>query len=40
MMVQIIDFCGPNDQEKHENFWMYRLRTLYPEILNMKIINQ
>ena len=40
MMVQIIDFCDPNDQEKHEDFWMDKLRTLYPEGLNMKRINQ
>ena len=29
MIVQIIDFCDPNDQEKPENFWMHKLRTLY-----------
>ena len=28
MMVQIIDFCDPNDQEKREDFWMDKLRTL------------
>ena len=39
MMVQIIDFCDPNDQEKREDFWMDKLRTLYPEGLNMKRIN-
>ena len=27
-MAQIIDFCDPNDQEKLENFWMHKLRTL------------
>ena len=37
--VKIIDFCDPNDQEKHENFWMNKLRTLYPEGLNYKRIN-
>ena len=26
-----IDFCDPNDQEKREDFWMDKLRTLYPE---------
>ena len=40
MMVQIIDFCDRNDQEKCEDFWMDKLRTLYPEGLNMKRINQ
>ena len=39
MMVQIIDFCDPNDQDKCEDFWMDKLRTLYPEGLNMKRIN-
>ena len=39
MMVQIIDFCDPNDQEKREDFWMDKLRTLYAEGLNMKRIN-
>ena len=40
MMVQIIDICDPNDQEKREDFWVGKLRTLYPEGLNMKRINQ
>ena len=40
MIVQIIDFCDPNDQEKRENFWMHKLRTLYPDGLNHKKINQ
>ena len=40
MMVEIKDFCDPNDQEKCEDFWMDKLRTLYPEGLNMKSINQ
>ena len=40
MMVQIIDFCDPNDQEKREDFWMHKLRTLYPEGLNMKRTTQ
>ena len=40
MMVEIKDFCDPNDQEKCEDFWMDKLRTLYPDGLNMKIINQ
>ena len=39
MMVQIIDFCDPNDQEKREDFWMHKL-TLHPEGLNMKRITQ
>ena len=40
MIVQIIDFCDPNNQEKREDFWMYKLQTLYPEGLNTKIINK
>ena len=40
MMVQIIDFCDSNNQEKREDFWMDKLRTFYPEGLNMKRINQ
>ena len=32
--VKITDFCDPSDQEKRENFWMNKLRTLYPEGLN------
>ena len=40
MIVQIIDFYDPNDQEKRENFWMRKLRTLYPDGLNHKKINQ
>ena len=35
-MVQIIDFCNPNDQEKREACWMHKLRTLYPEGSNVK----
>ena len=27
MMVQIIDFCYPNNQEKREDFWMDKLRN-------------
>ena len=38
MMIQ--NFCDPNDQEKRQDFWMDKLRTLYPEGLNMKRINQ
>ena len=34
MIVQIIDFCDPNDQEKH------KLRTLYLDELNHKKVNQ
>ena len=37
--VKIIDFRDPNYQEKRENFWMKKLRTLYPEALNYKQIN-
>ena len=37
--VKIIDFCDPNDHEKRDNFWMNKLRTLYPEGLNYKGIN-
>ena len=40
MIVQIVDFCDPNDQEKQENFWMPKLRTLYPNGLNHKKINK
>ena len=40
MMVQIIEFCGPNDQEKRKDFWMHKLQRLYPDGLNMKRINQ
>ena len=40
MIVQIIDFCDPNNQEKREDFWMYKLQTLYSEGLNTKIINK
>ena len=40
MIVQIIVFCDPNDQEKRENFWIHKLRTLYPDGLNHKKINQ
>ena len=36
MIVQIIDVCDPNYQEKQENFWMHKLRTLYPDGLNHK----
>ena len=37
--VKIIGFCHPNDQEKRKNFWMNKLRTLYPVGLNNKHIN-
>ena len=40
MIVQIIDFGDLNDQEKWENFWMYKLRILHPDGLNHKKINQ
>ena len=40
MMVQIIEFCGPNDQEKRKDFWMHKLQRLYADGLNMKRINQ
>ena len=40
MIVQIIDFCDLNDQEKRENFWMHKLRTLYHDGLNHKKISQ
>ena len=40
MMVQIVDFCDPNDQENREDFWMDKLQTLYPKGSNMKRINQ
>ena len=38
--VKIFGICARNDQEKQENFWMNKLRTLYPEVLNYKRINQ
>ena len=31
---EIIDFCDPHDQEKRENFWIHKLRTLYPDGLS------
>ena len=34
-MVQIIDFCDPNDQEEREDFWMDKFQALYPEALNI-----
>ena len=40
VMVQIIDFCNPNDQEKLEDFWMQKLQTLYSNGLNMKRVDQ
>ena len=40
MMVQITDFCDPNNQKKLEDFWMHKLRALYLEGLNIKRINQ
>ena len=40
LIVQIIDFCDLNDQEKREDFWMHKLRTLYPAGLNHKKVNQ
>ena len=36
MIVQIIDHCDPNDQEQLENFWMLKLKTLYPDGSNQK----
>ena len=36
---KIFDFLDPNDQEKLENFWMNKLRTIYPEGLIYKRIN-
>ena len=35
----IVDICDPNVQEKRENVWMNKVRTLYPEGLNYKRIN-
>ena len=40
MMLQITDFCDPNDQKEREDFWMSKLQTLYLEGLNTKRINQ
>ena len=41
MIVQIIDFCDLNDQEKREDFWIDKLQTICPEALNMKkLINK
>ena len=34
MIVQIIDHCDPNDQEKRENIWIHKLKTLYLDGLN------
>ena len=39
-MLQIIDFCDPNDQERREDVWIHKLRTFYGEGLNMKRINK
>ena len=38
MIVQIVDHCGSNDQEKRENFWIHKLKILYPDGLNKKRI--
>ena len=38
MIVQIIDHCDPNDQEMRQNFWMHKLKTIYPDGLNQKRI--
>ena len=35
-----MDFCDPNDQEKHGDFWMHKLQTFYPDELYMKRVNQ
>ena len=40
MMVQVIDFCDPSNQENREDFCMDKLRTLHLEGLTMKRINQ
>ena len=40
MIVQIIDLCDTNDQEKCEGFWMHKLIALYPDGLNHENINQ
>ena len=40
MMVQIIDFCDPKNQEKRDEFGMDKLSKLYSEGLNFKRINQ
>ena len=34
MISQIIDHCGSNDQEKRENFWMHKSKTLYSDSLD------
>ena len=39
-MVQIMDFCDPDDQKKREDFWMDKLQTPCSEGMNMNIINQ
>ena len=31
MMVRIVDFCDPINQEKRDDFWMNKLRKLYLE---------
>ena len=33
--VQIIDHCGPNDQERQEDFWIYH-QDMFPKGLNQK----
>ena len=34
--VQIIDHCDPNDKERREEFWIFVLKTLEPNGLNVK----
>ena len=38
IIVQIIDHCDPKGQEKRENIWIHKLKTLYPDGLNQKRI--
>ena len=36
LQVQIIDYCDPNNQERRESFWIYTLKTMYPDGWNCK----
>ena len=38
MIVQVMDYCDPNDQMERENFWKQKLRNLHSDGLNHKRI--
>ena len=38
MIVEIKDNCDAIDKEKQENFWIHKLKTLYPNGLNQERI--